>query len=367
MISYQLKHICKQSKARYGILKTPNGVYETPLFMPVGTKATVKTLTPEDVAEVSDGLILANTYHLWLQPGTDVIKAHGGVKNFMNWKGSLLTDSGGFQVFSLASFREIKEEGVHFKNPVNGDMLFLSPEKAIKIQEILGADIMMSFDECPPIDASYQYLKESVERTLRWAKRGKDALSTEQALFGIVQGGLDESLRKHSALETVKIGFPGYAIGGLSVGEEKQDMYQTINYTTPFLPADKPRYLMGVGDPVDIFEAVIRGVDMFDCVLPTRNARHGTVFTTEGKINIKNKKYQFDLTAIDNNINNKISPYTKAYIRHLFKANEILGAQLMSYQNLAFLNHLMKSIRTAIKEDRLLDFKDEFLKKYQRK
>ncbi|MCK9166035.1 MAG: tRNA guanosine(34) transglycosylase Tgt [Acholeplasmataceae bacterium] len=367
MISYQLKHICKQSKARYGILKTPNGVYETPLFMPVGTKATVKTLTPEDVAEVSDGLILANTYHLWLQPGTDVIKAHGGVKNFMNWKGSLLTDSGGFQVFSLASFREIKEEGVHFKNPVNGDMLFLSPEKAIKIQEILGADIMMSFDECPPIDASYQYLKESVERTLRWAKRGKDALSTEQALFGIVQGGLDESLRKHSALETVKIGFPGYAIGGLSVGEEKQDMYQTINFTTPFLPADKPRYLMGVGDPVDIFEAVIRGVDMFDCVLPTRNARHGTVFTTEGKINIKNKKYQFDLTAIDNNINNKISPYTKAYIRHLFKANEILGAQLMSYQNLAFLNHLMKSIRTAIKEDRLLDFKDEFLKKYQRK
>src|SRR5690554_4535333 len=254
MISYQLKHICKQSKARYGILRTPNGVYETPLFMPVGTKATVKTLTPEDVAEVSDGLILANTYHLWLQPGTDVIKAHGGVKNFMNWKGSLLTDSGGFQVFSLASFREIKEEGVHFKNPVNGDMLFLSPEKAIKIQEILGADIMMSFDECPPIDASYQYLKESVERTLRWAKRGKDALSTEQALFGIVQGGLDESLRKHSALETVKIGFPGYAIGGLSVGEEKQDMYQTINYTTPFLPADKPRYLMGVGDPVDIFE-----------------------------------------------------------------------------------------------------------------
>ncbi|MCK9233837.1 MAG: tRNA guanosine(34) transglycosylase Tgt [Acholeplasmatales bacterium] len=367
MISYQLKHICKQSKARYGILRTPNGVYETPLFMPVGTKATVKTLTPEDVAEVSDGLILANTYHLWLQPGTDVIKAHGGVKNFMNWKGSLLTDSGGFQVFSLASFREIKEEGVHFKNPVNGDMLFLSPEKAIKIQEILGADIMMSFDECPPIDASYQYLKESVERTLRWAKRGKDALSTEQALFGIVQGGLDESLRKHSALETVKIGFPGYAIGGLSVGEEKQDMYQTINFTTPFLPADKPRYLMGVGDPVDIFEAVIRGVDMFDCVLPTRNARHGTVFTTEGKINIKNKKYQFDLTAIDNNINNKISPYTKAYIRHLFKANEILGAQLMSYQNLAFLNHLMKSIRTAIKEDRLLDFKDEFLKKYQRK
>lgn len=367
MISYQLKHICKQSKARYGILRTPNGVYETPLFMPVGTKATVKTLTPEDVAEVSDGLILANTYHLWLQPGTDVIKAHGGVKNFMNWKGSLLTDSGGFQVFSLASFREIKEEGVHFKNPVNGDMLFLSPEKAIKIQEILGADIMMSFDECPPIDASYQYLKESVERTLRWAKRCKDALSTEQALFGIVQGGLDESLRKHSALETVKIGFPGYAIGGLSVGEEKQDMYQTINYTTPFLPADKPRYLMGVGDPVDIFEAVIRGVDMFDCVLPTRNARHGTVFTTEGKINIKNKKYQFDLTAIDNNINNKISPYTKAYIRHLFKANEILGAQLMSYQNLAFLKHLMKSIRTAIKEDRLLDFKDEFLKKYQRK
>lgn len=367
MIKYELKHICKQSGARYGILHTPHGSYETPIFMPVGTKATVKTLSPEEISEVSDGLILGNTYHLWLQPGEDIVKEHGGIRGFMNWDGSLLTDSGGFQVFSLSSFRKITEEGVTFKNPVNGDTLFLSPEKAIEIQEALGADIIMSFDECPPIDATYEYMKDSVDRTLRWAKRGKDHLKTDQALFGIVQGGLDKSLRKYSAEETVKIGFPGYSIGGLSVGEKSEEMYETIEFTTPFLPNDKPRYLMGVGDPIDIFESVIRGIDMFDCVLPTRNARHGTVFTMNGKINIKNKKFEKDLSTIDENLKTKYSKFTKSYIRHLFKANEILGLRLMTYQNLAFLKHLMAEIRKAIKEDRLLDFKEEFYKRYKRK
>ena len=364
MIKYQLKHICKQSGARYGILHTPHGSFETPIFMPVGTKATVKTLEPKEIKEVSDGLILGNTYHLWLQPGEEIVKNHGGIRGFMDWDGALLTDSGGFQVFSLSSFRKIEEEGVTFKNPTNGDLLFLSPEKAIEIQEALGADIIMSFDECPPIDASYEYLKNSVERTLRWAKRGKDHLKTDQALFGIVQGGLNLELREYSAKETVKMDFPGYSIGGLSVGEKASQMYETIKHTTPFLPEDKPRYLMGVGDPVDIIESVIRGIDMFDCVLPTRNARHGTVFTKNGKINIKNKKYENDLSKIDSELPTKVSNYTKSYIRHLFKANEILGLRLMTYQNLAFLKDLMNEIRTAIKEDRLLDFKEEFYNKY---
>ena len=367
MIKYELKHVCKQSGARYGILHTPHGSYETPIFMPVGTKATVKTLSPEEIKEVSDGLILGNTYHLWLQPGQDIIKAHGGIRGFMQWDGSLLTDSGGFQVFSLSSFRKITEEGVTFKNPLNGDTLFLSPEKAIEIQEDLGADIIMSFDECPPINATEEYMKDSVDRTLRWAKRGKEHLKTDQALFGIVQGGLNRELRKYSAEETVKIDFPGYSIGGLSVGEKSEEMYEAIKFTTPFLPIDKPRYLMGVGDPVDILESVIRGIDMFDCVLPTRNARHGTVFTTSGKINIKNKQFEKDLSVVDSNLITKYSNFTKSYVRHLFKANEIFGLRLMTYQNLAFLKHLMNEIRTAIKEDRLLDFKEEFYKQYQRK
>ena len=359
MIKFEVLHICKQSGARLGKLTTPHGVYETPIFMPVGTQATVKTLNPVEIKEVSDGLILGNTYHLWLQPGENIVNMHGGIRGFMNWDGSLLTDSGGFQVFSLTDMRKITEEGVYFKHHKNGSSLFLSPEKSIEIQEKLGADIIMSFDECPPHDANYEYMRDSVERTIRWAKRGKVALKTDQALFGIVQGGLDKSLRKHSADELIKIGFPGYSIGGLSVGEEKNEMYEIVDFLNPILPFDKPRYLMGVGAPDDLIENVIRGIDMFDCVLPSRNARHGTAFTTLGKIQIKNAQYETDFTSIDPQLPSILSKYTKSYIRHLFKAEEILGMRILTYQNLLYLKHLMIGIREAIKNDRLLDFKEE--------
>ncbi len=361
-IKFEVLHVCKQSGARLGRLTTPHGVFETPFFMPVGTQATVKTLTPEEIKEVSEGLILSNTYHLWLQPGADIVKDHGGIRGFMQWDGALLTDSGGFQVFSLTDMRKIVEEGVHFKHHKNGSALFMSPEDSIKIQEKLGADIIMSFDECPPPYATHEYMKDSVERTLRWAKRGKDALSTDQALFGIVQGGLDHDLRKHSAEELMKMDFPGYSIGGLSVGETKAEMYEITEFLNPILPFDKPRYLMGVGAPDDLIENVIHGIDMFDCVLPTRIARHGTALTTHGKVVIKNANYEKDMTELDPNLKTHVSKYTKSYIRHLFKGNEILGMRLVTYQNLAYLKHLMAEIRQAIKEDRLLDYKQEMKK-----
>jgi queuine tRNA-ribosyltransferase len=362
-IKFEVLHTCKQSGARLGKLTTPHGVFETPFFMPVGTQATVKTLTPEEIKEVSEGLILGNTYHLWLQPGADIVKDHGGIRGFMNWDGALLTDSGGFQVFSLTDMRKITEEGVHFKHHKNGSSLFMSPEDSIKVQMDLGADIIMSFDECPPPYASYEYMKDSVDRTLRWAKRGKDALTTDQALFGIVQGGLDHDLRKYSAEELIKMDFPGYSIGGLSVGETKAEMYEITKYLNPILPFDKPRYLMGVGSPDDLVENVIHGMDMFDCVLPTRIARHGTALTTEGKIVIKNATYEKDYRPLDANLKTPVSKYTRSYLRHLFKGNEILGMRLITYQNLAYLKHLMAEIRQAIKEDRLLDFKEEMKKK----
>ena len=360
LISYEVLHVCKQSGARLGKLTTPHGVFETPIFMPVGTLATVKTLTVEEIKEVSEGLILANTYHLWQQPGEDIVKDHGGIRGFMKWDGALLTDSGGFQVFSLAKLRDIKEEGVHFKHHKSGAPLFLSPEDAIRIQEDLGADIIMSFDECPPPYESYEYMKDSVERTIRWAKRGKEALKTDQALFGIVQGGLNKELRAHCAEELIKLDFPGYSIGGLSVGETKAEMYDMTKHLNPILPFNKPRYLMGVGAPEDLLENVINGVDMFDCVLPTRNARHGTALTTTGKVTIKNKQFERDMSSLDPNLQTSVSKYSKSYIRHLFKAEEQLGQRLVSIQNLAYLKHLMAEIRQAIKEDRLLDFKDEF-------
>lgn len=361
-IKFEVLHTCKQSGARLGKLTTPHGVFQTPFFMPVGTQATVKTLTPAEIKEVSEGLILGNTYHLWLQPGEDIVKAHGGIRGFMNWDGALLTDSGGFQVFSLTDNRTITEEGVHFRHHKNGSPLFLTPEKAIQIQEDLGADIIMSFDECPPAYSSYEYMKASVERTLRWAKRGKEALTTDQALFGIVQGGLNEELRKHSALELMKMDFPGYSIGGLSVGETKEEMYEITKFLNPILPFDKPRYLMGVGAPDDLVENVINGIDMFDCVLPTRIARHGTALTTEGRVVVKNAIYERDMSELDPNLKTPVSSYTKSYIRHLFKGNEILGMRLVTYQNLAYIKHLMTEIRKAIKEDRLLDFKEEMKK-----
>lgn len=362
-ISFKVLHTCKQSGARLGQLTTPNGVFETPIFMPVGTQATVKTLSVEEIKEVSDGLILANTYHLWLQPDDEIIKEFGGVKGYMHWDGALLTDSGGFQVFSLANMRKIKEEGVYFKHHKNGSELFLSPEKSIEIQMNLGADIIMSFDECPAAGHSLEYLKDSVERTLRWAKRGKDALKTDQALFGIVQGGLNKELRKYCANELIKLDFPGYSIGGLSVGEKKSDMYEMTKFLSPIMPFDKPRYLMGVGAPDDLIENIINGIDMFDCVLPTRNARHGSAMTSVGSINIRNQIFEKDKSPIDPNIESKISKYSKSYIRHLIKANEALGARILTYQNLLFIKTLMQDIRKAIKEDRLLDFKDEFYQK----
>ena len=295
-IKYNLIDTDKNCKARYGTIETNYGTYETPMFMPVGTRATVKSLSKEEIKDCGSGIILANTYHLWLRPGEDTIDRCGGLHDFMSFDGPILTDSGGFQVFSLAKNKEkdITEEGVKFKSHIDGKNLLLTPEKSIEIQNKLDSDIAMSFDECPPASASYEYLKNSIERTLRWAKRGKDVHNNpRQALFGIVQGGAHEDLRKYSAIETVKMDFDGYSIGGVANdGESKEDMYKAVDYSIPYLPEDKVRYLMGVGDPIDIIEGVIRGVDIFDCVLPTRIARHGQAFTRTGKINLNNAKYK---------------------------------------------------------------------------
>lgn len=363
---FELKHICKQTGARYGILHTPHGDVETPMFMPVGTLATVKFLSPEELKEIGSGVILSNTYHLWLRPGEDVVAAAGGLQKFMHYDGPMLTDSGGFQVFSLADSRKITEEGVHFKSHLNGDPLFLSPEKSIQIQNKLGADIIMSFDECPPYPATYDYMKNSVERTLRWAKRGKDAHSNpNQALFGIVQGGEYEDLRRLSATTLAEMDFPGYSIGGTSVGETKATMYKMIDYSVKYLPQDKPRYLMGVGSYDAILEGILRGVDMFDCVLPTRIARHGTVMSSQGRINIKKKIYEYDFTPLDPECDcYTCKNYTRAYLRHLHRCNEGLGNRLLSIHNLRFLIRLAEQSRVAIQEDRFGDFKDEFFKKY---
>jgi queuine tRNA-ribosyltransferase len=366
-IKYELIHECKQTGARLGILHTPHGSIETPVFMPVGTKATVKTLENQEIEEVSDGLILGNTYHLWLQPGDEIVKNHGGIRGFMKWNKALLTDSGGFQVFSLSNIRKITEEGVEFRHHKSGEKLFMSPEDSIKIQHNLGADIIMSFDECAPFDSSYEYMKESVERTIRWASRGmkehKD--STDQSLFGIIQGGPYKDLRVSCAKALIEMDFPGYSIGGLSVGESKEEQYKVLDYLKDALPKEKPRYLMGVGTPDDIIEGVIRGIDMFDCVHPTRLARHGGATTSIGRISIKSKVYENDLSSLDNECDCKVcKTYTKSYLRHLFKAQESLGQRLISYHNLYFLKTLTKNIRNAIQNDRLGDFKEEFFKKY---
>ncbi len=366
-ITYELIHEDRKTGARYGILHTPHGDFETPIFMPVGTQATVKTLTPEEVKEVSDGLILGNTYHLWLEPGDDVIKMHGGIRGFMKWNGALLTDSGGYQVFSLSKTRKITEEGVEFRHYKSGAKLFMSPEDSIHVQNNLGADIIMSFDECPPFYSKYDYLKDSVDRTIRWAKRSKDANANPdtQALFGIVQGGPYKELRKHCLDELIKIDFPGYSIGGLSVGETKDEMYDMLEYLKTIMPKDKPRYLMGVGSPDDLIIGAMNGIDMFDCVLPTRLARHGSALTHSGRIIIRNACYKYDMSPLDSECDCYCCKnYTKSYVSHLIRTDEILGQRLLSYHNLYFLKSLMKDIREAIKEDRLLEFKNEFFKKY---
>lgn len=366
-IRFEVLHVCKQSGARLGKLYTPHGVIETPIFMPVGTQATVKTLSPEELKEMNTQIILSNTYHLWLQPGDDIIKEAGGLHQFMRWDGPILTDSGGFQVFSLSKLRRITDEGVEFRHYKSGAKLFMTPEKAIAIQNNLGSDIMMSFDECVELPADYNYVKESVERTLKWAERGLKAhKNTEkQALFGIVQGGDFEDLREYSAKKTVELDFPGYAIGGLSVGESKETMYRIIETTIPHLPTNKPRYLMGVGSADALIEGCIRGIDMFDCVLPTRIARHGTAMTSFGRVVIKNQQYERDFTPLDPECDcYTCRNYTKSYLRHLFKAEEMFGQRLLSYHNVYFLLKLMEQVRQAIKEDRLLSFRDEFFAKY---
>ncbi|MBD7962463.1 tRNA guanosine(34) transglycosylase Tgt [Fictibacillus norfolkensis] len=366
-VTYELIKTCKQSGARLGKVHTPHGTFETPIFMPVGTLATVKTMSPEELKELGAEIILSNTYHLWLRPGHDIVKEAGGLHKFMNWDRPILTDSGGFQVFSLSDLREIKEEGVHFRNHLSGEKLFLSPEGAMEIQNALGSDIMMAFDECPPYPAEYDYMKSSVERTSRWAERclKGHGRPEDQALFGIVQGGEYEELRKQSARDLVSLDFPGYAIGGLSVGEPKDVMNRVLDFTTPHLPENKPRYLMGVGSPDSLIDGAIRGIDMFDCVLPTRIARNGTCMTSEGRLVVRNAKYARDFRPIDEKCDCHVcQTYSRAYIRHLVKANETFGFRLTSYHNLYFLVNLMKQVRQAIMDDRLLDFRNEFFEMY---
>ncbi len=360
---FEITHICAQSGARTGILHTPHGDIETPIFMPVGTQATVKFLSPEELDDIHAQIILANTYHLWLRPGTEVLQAVGGVHEFMNYHKPMLTDSGGFQVFSLSERRKINEDGVTFKSHLDGSRLFMSPEISIGVQNVIGADIIMSFDECIPYPADYHYAKKSTERTLRWAARGKAAHARkDQALFGIVQGGDYKDLRTMCARELAAMDFDGYSIGGTSVGEDKTTFVEMIDYAVEELPFNKPRYLMGVGAVNDLLEGVARNVDMFDCVLPTRIARHGTLMTSQGRINIKKQQYRMDFSPLDPNCDCYCCKnYTKAYLHHLFRCNEGLGQRLMSIHNLRFLLSLMEQIRTAIKEDRFKSFKETVL------
>lgn len=371
-IKYNLEKEEKNTKARLGKLETNYGTYDTPMFMPVGTRATVKGLTVDQVKSCNAGIILSNTYHLWLRPGEDVIDHAGGLHKFMNYDGAILTDSGGFQVFSLAKnkAKDITEEGVHFKSHIDGKKLFLTPEKSIEIQNKLDSDIAMSFDECPPASADYTYMKNSVERTLRWALRGKKVHSNpNQSLFGIVQGGAYKDLREYSAKETVKMNFDGYSIGGVANdGESKEDMYKAIDYSIPYLPNDKVRYLMGVGDPIDIIEGVIRGVDIFDCVLPTRIARHGQAFTRTGKINLNNSKFIEDFTPIDPECDcYTCKNYTRGYLRHLITTKESLGGSLLSIHNIRFLIKLTEELRQAIKDDNILEYREKFINRYTKK
>ncbi len=368
-VTYELIKKDTRTKARRGRVTTPHGIIETPVFMPVGTAATVKAMRPEEIKEMGAEIILSNTYHLYLRPGHEVVKAAEGLHKFMNWDKPILTDSGGFQVFSLGAMRKIREEGVEFRSHIDGSKHMLSPEKSMEIQNALGSDIIMAFDECTPYPADRKYVKDSMERTTRWLKRCKEYhKDTErQSLFGIMQGGMYKDLRKESAKQIVELDLPGYAIGGLSVGEPKEIMYDIMDECVDYLPADKPRYLMGVGSPDCLFEGVERGIDMFDCVLPTRIARHGMAMTSHGRVNIKNAKFERDFTPLDPECDcYTCRNYSKAYLRHLFKADEILSSMLMTNHNLHFLVKTMEGIRQSIEEDRFLEYKKEFYDKYGR-
>ncbi|WKE64684.1 tRNA guanosine(34) transglycosylase Tgt [Gallaecimonas kandeliae] len=355
-------------QARRGQLVFERGTVQTPAFMPVGTYGTVKGMTPEEVAQTGAEILLGNTFHLWLRPGQDVMRKHGDLHDFMNWHGPILTDSGGFQVFSLGDIRKITEEGVHFRNPINGDKIFLDPEKSMEIQTDLGSDIVMIFDECTPYPATHDEARKSMEMSLRWAKRSRDhfdALENPNALFGIIQGSVYEDLRDVSIQGLTEIGFDGYAVGGLAVGEPKEDMHRILSHVNPQLPADKPRYLMGVGKPEDLVEGVRRGIDMFDCVMPTRNARNGHLFVTEGVIKIRNAKHRDDTSPLDAECDcYTCKNYSKAYLHHLDRCNEILGARLNTIHNLRYYQRVMEGLRGAIEQGRLDAFVKDF---YERK
>ena len=365
-VTYELLHIDKTTGARRGVVHTPHGDIQTPIFMPVGTQATVKSMTVEELKENGAQIILSNTFHLYLRPGEKLVKKAGGLHNFMKWDRPILTDSGGFQVFSLSDLRNITEEGVEFKSHLDGSKHFFSPEKVMQIEEDLGADIIMAFDECCPYPSTYEYTKNSMERTTRWAKRCKDAhKTTNQALFGIIQGGFYEDLRKQSAKDLIDLDFPGYAIGGISVGEPKEEFIKMLKYTAPLMPKEKPRYLMGVGTPDYLLEAAMAGIDMCDCVLPTRIARNGTAMTSHGKLVVRNATYAEDFSPLDPECDcYACKNYTRAYIRHLIKCNEILGVRLLSIHNIKLLTNLMQRVRIEIENDNLLNFVNEFYKKY---
>ncbi len=360
--SYETKHVCKQSGARIGVFHTPHGDIETPVFMPVGTQATVKTLTPEELERANAQIILSNTYHLYLRPGEQIVKQAGGLHKFMAWNKPILTDSGGFQVFSLADFRKLNEKGATFKSHLDGSTHFISPEKAIQIENDLGADIIMAFDQCTPYGVDYNQAKKALDLTNNWLERCYNAHKNPyQALFPIVQGNFYKDLRTKAVKDALPFVKHGIAIGGLSVGEPKPVMYEMLDHLKDQLPNDVPHYLMGVGSPDCIIESVIRNIDMMDCVLPTRIARNGTAFTSKGKVIVKNGKYKQDFTPLDDECDCYCcTHYTKAYLRHLLNTNEILGGRMLSLHNITYLTHLMEQIKQAIRENRLLDFRKEF-------
>ena len=366
-IAYELIKKDEQTGARAGVLHTPHGDFPTPIFMPVGTQASVKAVSPDELRDIGAGIILSNTYHLFLRPGAELIREAGGLHSFMRWDRAILTDSGGFQVFSLGDLRKISEEGVTFRSHIDGSKKFLSPEISIAVQTALGSDIVMAFDECVPYPADHDYAERSLEQTLRWAKRCRAAMArSDQGLFGIVQGGMFKDLRLRSVQALVEMDLPGYAVGGLSVGEPKELMYEILDYTTEHLPPDKPRYLMGVGTPDCLVEGVARGIDMFDCVFPTRVARNGMAMTWTGRLVMKNREYTSDFRPLEEDCGCYAcrNGFTRAYVRHLVRAGEIFGLRLLSLHNLWFLQEFMRRLRQAIMEERFSAFRSDFWRNY---